>query len=192
LVCQRSPKQVWSWWPAGWRADGQAVAAGGLVGGRAYGWCAGGPVGSQGGGQAGQQPHGPLGGRQVAVVLGWWLACSHIVLWCGEAFHRIGVQAANFNSPSCFTSAKCVYSVSAISLIHGVHAACVCVSVAILDQFSYFDLFFKYGLMFLPQLVWTSFLLLCLLHSWDDRLAPLCTTFVDCDGVLTSSLDYMG
>jgi hypothetical protein len=59
--------------------------------------------------------------------------CSFNLSWHGEAFHELGVQSADFSAfPGALLSAKCVSSVSAKFLVHGAHAVCGCVPVAML------------------------------------------------------------
>jgi hypothetical protein len=69
------------------------------------------------------------GGQWPAAVWGWQPTCS---LKCIMAWRRFpqarGSECQSFNSPWCFTSAKCGSSISARSLIHAPHAVCICVS----------------------------------------------------------------
>jgi hypothetical protein len=69
---------------------------------------------------------GSLVGRQACRPAG-----QVVVAW--EAFHCLGVQMPKFQLSLVFTTAKCVSSVSASSLIPRAHAVCDCVPVAILD-----------------------------------------------------------
>jgi hypothetical protein len=87
-------------------------------------------------GLAGLRGRGLLGlqvGGSPAAVWGWWPTGSFTISWCGEAFHRVGVQGAILSALSCFPSVKCVSRISASSRIPGAHAVCICVPVAILD-----------------------------------------------------------
>jgi hypothetical protein len=84
------------------------------------------PVGLVGGNPASQW----LGGGGVGVVAHLFFQC--IVVWRSLLQAR-GSGCQSFSSPLCFTSAKGVSSISARSLIHGAHAVCICVPVAILD-----------------------------------------------------------
>jgi hypothetical protein len=71
--------------------------------------------------------------QQMVVAWGWWPTCSFSVLWCGEAFHGLGVWGAKVLALLVLYLRQVVYSISARSLIHGTHALCICVPVAILD-----------------------------------------------------------
>jgi hypothetical protein len=89
------------------------------------------------------QPTGPMGQRPGRLADGWWPSCvgvgvaarlffQCIMRWRSLPWSR-GSVCQSFSSPWCFTSAKCVSSISARSLIAGAHTVCVCVPVAILD-----------------------------------------------------------
>jgi hypothetical protein len=69
------------------------------------------------------------------MVVGWRMVATHLLFQCIMAWRRLpwarGSGCWSFSSSWCFTLAKCVSSISATSLIHRVHAVCVCVPVAI-------------------------------------------------------------
>jgi hypothetical protein len=73
----------------------------------------------------------------VGMVVCLFFQC--IVVWRKLPRAR-GSGCQSFRSPFSFTSAKSVSSISARSLIHGAHAVCVCVPVAILDSFWLFSI----------------------------------------------------
>jgi hypothetical protein len=69
-----------------------------------------------------------------------WQTCgvvAHLFFQCTMVWRSLPRAMCSgcrcFSSPFCFTSAQCVSSVSARSLIHEVHAVCVCAPVTILD-----------------------------------------------------------
>jgi hypothetical protein len=93
-------------------------------------WCASGPVGGGlsglwGGSLVGQQVDSSLPGPSVYGDV-------------EKPSMGRGSGCRSFSFPWCFTSAKCVSSVSARSLIPRAHAVCVCVPVTILDPSSSF------------------------------------------------------
>jgi hypothetical protein len=71
------------------------------------------------------------GAETQNTVAVWMPAFSLSVLWHGEAFQGLGVQGAKVSAFPGFTSAKRGSNISAKSLIHGAHAVCICVPVAI-------------------------------------------------------------
>jgi hypothetical protein len=89
----------------------------------------------------------PRGGRVIPVMLGSHLfgassmgVVAHLFSQCIVTWRSLsqarGSGCQCFIFPWCFISAKSDSSVSARSLIHRAHTACVCVPVAILDLFS--------------------------------------------------------
>jgi hypothetical protein len=78
------------------------------------------------------------GSSGVGVVAPLFSQC--FVAWRSLPQAR-GSECQSFNSPWCFTSAKCGSSVSVSSLIHRAYAVCIYVPVAILYQKSQIDHF---------------------------------------------------
>jgi hypothetical protein len=54
----------------------------------------------------------------------------------------MGSGCGSFDCPLCFIYAKCKSSISARFLIHGAHAVCFCILVAILDPCNTFLIFY--------------------------------------------------
>jgi hypothetical protein len=78
-------------------------------------------------GRAKQQLHRPMGwglGRMAVFLVGCHLEKPSTIY---------GFRVHTFSSPWCFTSAKCISSISAKSVVHGARAVCNSVPVAILD-----------------------------------------------------------
>jgi hypothetical protein len=61
-------------------------------------------------------------------------SCFLSVMWCEEAFPGLGAQGVDvFDSPCCFISSKCGFSISARFCSLGAYVVCFCALVAILD-----------------------------------------------------------
>jgi hypothetical protein len=155
-------------------------------------WLGGRLVGSQAGGLAGWQVVAWLFyGVEAwwACVAGAWRACGVggeglaglrdgsgmgaclffqcIMAWRVLPWAR-GSGCWSFSSPWCFISAKCVSCISARSLIHGAHAVCIYVPVAILDLPANLFLEFTY------LVFWMVLFILLLFSVLGFKLRVLC------------------
>jgi hypothetical protein len=108
--------------PAKWRPGCSAGQRPSGPAGQRPGWpvpCPGRPVGWRLGGSAWQRTCGPADGGGVGVA-------THLLSQCVVAWRSLpqarGSGFPTFSSPLCFISAKCVFCISARSLIHGAHA----------------------------------------------------------------------
>jgi hypothetical protein len=70
---------------------------------------------------------------QHLAVVGALLLSQYNVVWI-RFLQATCSGYQSFDSPWCFISAECGTGVSARFLIHGAHAVCFCILVAILDQ----------------------------------------------------------
>jgi hypothetical protein len=121
----KQPGGVWFWQshmelrPGGAWVVGSLVEHGSCGPTWSWAWC-----GSRSGEPSGLE-------QWLCRPMGWGLGCSFSRRWCGESR---GSECQSFGSPLCFTSAECVSSVSARSLIHGAHAVCNCIPVTIFER----------------------------------------------------------
>jgi hypothetical protein len=131
-------------------------------------------------------------------VWSWYLVAAAALLFsqCNMAWRSFlwarGSGCRRFDSPLCFISARCGFSISARFLIHTVHAVCFCTLVTILGPPMYCIFFIHSsidvdgypGWFYFLAIVSSDSINLLQIHLWHSDCISF--AYIHCNGVIGS------